>query len=130
MRAALDEAAKKVDAGTLSAEPDVEAAVRAAIGTTYEGLGQFDAAVRQLKAALDTRQKTGADELLVAQSMFDLARTELLRSNLKDSERAVPRIARDQAAPARRQAPRCRRGAERARRPAGAAPASWTRPRS
>jgi len=89
VRAALDEAAKKVDAGTLSAEPDVEAAVRAAIGTTYQGLGQFDAAARQLTAALETRQKTGADELLVAQSMFDLARTELLRSNLKESERLL-----------------------------------------
>ena len=86
VRDALDEAAKKVDAGTLSGEPDVESAVRTAIGTTYEGLGLFDAAGRQLKAALETRQKTGADALQVAQSMFDLARTEMLRGNLKESE--------------------------------------------
>jgi eukaryotic-like serine/threonine-protein kinase len=86
VRDALDEAAKKVDGGTLSGEPDVESAVRTAIGTTYEGLGLFDAAGRQLNAALETRRKTGADALLVAQSMFDLARTEMLRGNLKESE--------------------------------------------
>ena len=86
VRLALDEAAKRVDAGALAAEPDVESAVRAAIGTTYEGLGLFDAAVRQLKAALALRQKSGADRLLVAQSLFDLARTEFLRFNLKDAE--------------------------------------------
>jgi tetratricopeptide (TPR) repeat protein len=89
VRDALDEAAKKVDSGTLSAEPDVESAVRAAIGTTYEGLGSFEAAGRQLKMALETRQRTGADELLIAQSMFDLARTEMLRSNLAPSERLL-----------------------------------------
>jgi eukaryotic-like serine/threonine-protein kinase len=86
VREALDDAAKKVDAGTLSGEPDVESAVRAAIGTTYEGLGLFDDAVRHLKLALETRQKTDADRLLVAQSLFDLARTEFLRFNVKDAE--------------------------------------------
>ena len=86
VRAALDAAAKKVDAGTLAGEPDVESAVRAAIGTTYEGLGEFEAAERQLKAALEIRQKSGADKLLVAQSQFDLARTQFLRFNVKEAE--------------------------------------------
>ena len=86
VRAALDEAAKKVDAGTLAGQPAVEAAVRAAIGTTYEGLGLFEAAERQLQAALETRQRIGADRLLVAQSLFDLARTQFLRFKLKEAE--------------------------------------------
>ena len=86
VRAALDEAAKKVDAGTLGTEPAVESAVRAAIGTTYEGLGLFDAAERQLTVALDIRKKIGADRLLIAQSQFDLARTQFLRVKLKEAE--------------------------------------------
>ena len=87
VRAALDEAAKKVDGGTLSGEPDVEAAVRTAIGTTYEGLGLYDAAGRQLKTALETQLKTGADRLLVAQTMADLARVEYQLHNHQESER-------------------------------------------
>ena len=86
VRAALDEAAKRVDAGTLANEPEVEAAVRAAIGTTYQGLGVFEAATRQLTLALETQQKIGAGRLIVAQTQLDLARTEFLRFNLQAAE--------------------------------------------
>ena len=43
VRAALDAAARKIDAGAMKGEPDVEVAVRNAIGTTYEGLGSVRA---------------------------------------------------------------------------------------
>jgi tetratricopeptide (TPR) repeat protein/predicted Ser/Thr protein kinase len=86
VRAALDEAAKKVEAGSLAKEPAVESAVRAVIGTTYRDLGLFEPAARQLKLALETQQKTGADGLIVAQTELDLARVEFLRFNLKEAE--------------------------------------------
>ena len=53
VRDVLDEAAKKVEAGGLAQEPEVEAAVRDAIGTTYQGLGFYAEAERQLRTAID-----------------------------------------------------------------------------
>jgi tetratricopeptide (TPR) repeat protein/predicted Ser/Thr protein kinase len=85
VRAALDEAAKKVDAGSLAKEPDVEAAVRAVIGTTYRDLGLFAPAARQLQLALEMQRKTG-DALVMSQTLADLARTEYLRFNMKEAE--------------------------------------------
>jgi tetratricopeptide (TPR) repeat protein len=53
VREALDEAARKIDAGAMKGEPEVEVAVRNAIATTYEGLGLYDQAERQLRTSLD-----------------------------------------------------------------------------
>ena len=66
VRAALDDAAKKIDAGAMRAQPEVEVAVRNAIGTTYDGLGVFEEAERQLRAALDLESRSARNPLALA----------------------------------------------------------------
>ena len=73
VRAALDAAAQKIDQGAMKGQPEVEVAVRNAIGTTYDGLGQLDTAQRQLLAALDLQSKTGGSRLLLAETHARLA---------------------------------------------------------
>ena len=68
VREALDEAARKIDAGAMRGQPEVEVAVRNAIGTTYDGLGLFDAAERQLRAALDLESRTVRNPVLRAET--------------------------------------------------------------
>jgi tetratricopeptide (TPR) repeat protein len=64
VRNVLDAAAKKIEAGGMAQQPEVEAAVRDAIGTTYQGLGLYAEAERQLRTAID-RHPPG-DPLAVA----------------------------------------------------------------
>ena len=66
VRAALDEAARKIDAGTMAGQPDVEVSVRNAIGTTYEGLGLYEPAERHLRTALDLQARSGRGPALLA----------------------------------------------------------------
>jgi len=66
VRAALDEAARTVDAGAMREQPEVEVAVRNAIGTTYEGLGLFEAAERQLWAARGLQARSARNAVLLA----------------------------------------------------------------
>jgi eukaryotic-like serine/threonine-protein kinase len=66
VREALDEAARKIDAGAMRGEPDVEVAVRNAIATTYEGLGLFEPAERQLRTSLDLQARAGRNPVLRA----------------------------------------------------------------
>jgi eukaryotic-like serine/threonine-protein kinase len=73
VRAALDTAAKKIDAGAMKGQPEVEAAVRNAIGTTYEGLGLLDAAERQLRTALEIQSSNVGSRLLLAETHARLA---------------------------------------------------------
>ncbi len=53
MRYVLDEAARRISAGALSGQPDVEADVRTTIGQTFEALGAYQAAESQLRAAVN-----------------------------------------------------------------------------
>jgi tetratricopeptide (TPR) repeat protein len=73
VRAALDEAARKIDAGAMKDQPEVEVAVRNAIGSTYDGLGVFDAAERQLRTALDLQSRSSANPVLRADTDARLA---------------------------------------------------------
>jgi tetratricopeptide (TPR) repeat protein len=66
VRAALDDAAKKIDAGAMRGQPEVEVAVRNAIGTTYDGLGVFEEAERQLRAALDLESRSARNPVVLA----------------------------------------------------------------
>ena len=52
VKEALDAAAKKIDDGSLQDEPEVEIAVRQAIGNTYVGLGLYKEAAAQQRKAL------------------------------------------------------------------------------
>ncbi len=53
VREVLDKAAGPIDAGSLKAQPEVEAAVRNSIGATYRALGLYTAAEPHLRAALE-----------------------------------------------------------------------------
>jgi len=55
VREILDHAAGRIEGGSLRREPEVEAAVRATLGTTYQGLGLYDLAGRHLGTALALR---------------------------------------------------------------------------
>jgi serine/threonine protein kinase/Tfp pilus assembly protein PilF len=69
MKEALDRAAGRVEA-ELSDHPEVEAAVRMAIGTAYRSLVRNEIAERHLRRALELRQQLwGTDNELVAESM-------------------------------------------------------------
>ena len=66
VRAAVDEAARKIDAGAVAGQPDVEVSVRNAIGTTYEGLGLYEPAERELRTAIALQSRTHANPVLFA----------------------------------------------------------------
>ena len=66
VRAAVDEAAQRIDAGAMAGQPEVEVSVRNAIGTTYEGLGLFEPAERQLRTAIDLGSRSGRNPVLLA----------------------------------------------------------------
>jgi serine/threonine protein kinase/tetratricopeptide (TPR) repeat protein len=74
MRKALDDAAAKVDAGSLAEEPDVEAAVRSTLGNAYASWGIYREAERHLRAALEMHRRTapGGGDLDVANGLNDL----------------------------------------------------------
>jgi tetratricopeptide (TPR) repeat protein len=66
VRDALDAAAARIESGAMAKQPEVEIAVRNVIGTTYGSLGLYDAAERQLRAALDLGSQTRAAPLVRA----------------------------------------------------------------
>ncbi|MCB9851710.1 MAG: tetratricopeptide repeat protein [Phycisphaerales bacterium] len=69
VREIVDTAAKFLDEGGLSGKPEVEAAVRDTIGTTYQGLGLFDEAEKHLSRALEIQRNlkdADPDNLIVA----------------------------------------------------------------
>ena len=73
VRDALDAAAKRIDEGAMKAQPEVEVAVRNAIGTTYDGLGLLDAGERQLRSALEVQSRTSGNRLVLAETHAKLA---------------------------------------------------------
>jgi tetratricopeptide (TPR) repeat protein len=64
VREALDAAAARIDSGAMAKQPEVEIAVRNVIGTTYGGLGLFEPAERQLRAAVDLESRSAASALV------------------------------------------------------------------
>ncbi|HUU83121.1 MAG TPA: serine/threonine-protein kinase [Phycisphaerae bacterium] len=82
----LDRAAQELRAGAV-AEPEIEAAVRTAIGATYLGLGRLDAAEAQLRRALEMRiGLLGEKHADVAETLFDLAWLLKERGDLAEAE--------------------------------------------
>jgi serine/threonine-protein kinase len=65
VREMLDLAAAKIEAGAMSTQPEVEVAVRDAIGRTYEELGLYAEAERQLRTAIEHHPADG-DPLVLA----------------------------------------------------------------
>jgi non-specific serine/threonine protein kinase/serine/threonine-protein kinase len=56
----LDEAVRRLDAGSLRSQPLVEAAARESLGTTFSGLGRYPESERQYRAALALRRSAPA----------------------------------------------------------------------
>jgi serine/threonine protein kinase/Tfp pilus assembly protein PilF len=79
VRELLDRAAAEIE-GKFREQPEVEAAVRLTIGTTYQGLGEYDQAQDQIERAFAwRRQHLGADHPDTLTSMDNLARLYRLR---------------------------------------------------
>ncbi len=79
IRQALDEAAARIDAGSLRGQPEIEADLRTTIGTTYIALGHYSHAEPHLLAALELRRSLHAgDHPDVAAGLDNLA---LLRNS-------------------------------------------------
>jgi eukaryotic-like serine/threonine-protein kinase len=62
VRYALDEAARKINEGALSGQPEVEAALRTTLGETYAALGMYDGAETHLRSAQALRSRLLGDE--------------------------------------------------------------------
>ncbi len=70
VRQVLDEAAKKLDAGDLTDQPEVAGAVRTTLGSTYESLGLLDEAEAHLRAALQANIRAyGGEHAEVVQTL-------------------------------------------------------------
>jgi serine/threonine-protein kinase len=83
---ALDEASRRVDA-ELGRQPEVAAAVRTTIGTTYLGLGIFESAESHLRFALETRRRLlGSDHPDVVDSLNNLAALYMARGDIAAGE--------------------------------------------
>ncbi|MEK7757973.1 MAG: tetratricopeptide repeat protein, partial [Planctomycetota bacterium] len=74
IRQALDEAAAKIESGSLKDQPDIEADLRTSIGTTYLALGHYPDAEPHLRTTLEIRRRLHGDgHPDVAVSLNDLA---------------------------------------------------------
>ncbi|MBN2562462.1 MAG: tetratricopeptide repeat protein [Phycisphaerae bacterium] len=73
VRDVLDEASRKIEAGSFKDQPDIEAAVRSTIGQTYMALGLYPDAEPHLTAALEvSRRHLGEKHAHVAMHMNSL----------------------------------------------------------
>ena len=88
----LDEAVRKLDAGELSHEPEIEALARAAIGAAYKSLSQYKDAEAQFEKSLTTRQKVlGPAHADIADSLEDLSAAKWFLGDFDAAEK----LARD-----------------------------------
>ena len=72
VRTVLDQAAQRIQ-GKFEKQPEVEAAIRNTIGTTYTDLGLYPEAAKQLEAAVDLRRHVlGRERPETLRSMNDL----------------------------------------------------------
>jgi serine/threonine-protein kinase len=78
------------DAGTLDAEPAIQAELLATLGSIYEKLGSFDRAEPLLASALDRRQKLfGTDNADVGESLVALGLLRIDQAKLEEAESAI-----------------------------------------
>jgi len=71
LKQALDEAARKVELGSLKSQPFIEASVRYTIGNTYYDLGDYEAAEKHLRKCVEILRAIhphGSHELSMAQA--------------------------------------------------------------
>jgi eukaryotic-like serine/threonine-protein kinase len=83
----LDEAANKVESGSLQEQPEIEAEVRTTLGKSYMGLGLYSAAEPHLRRALAIRQEMLGDAHPdAASSLNDLAKLRHRQGDFAGSE--------------------------------------------
>jgi eukaryotic-like serine/threonine-protein kinase len=86
VRTALDRAAARI-AGKFDRQPEVEAAIRDTIGSTYRDLGQYAQAHQHLQRALDLyRRVLGTENPKTLRTMRRLANTAVLQGNYPEAE--------------------------------------------
>jgi len=83
----LDEAVRRLDAGSLRNQPLIEAAVRESLGTTFSGLGRYPEAEHQYRAALALERAAGGRDADVANSEADLAEQLTFEDKLPEAEK-------------------------------------------
>jgi serine/threonine-protein kinase len=82
----LDVAARRIDQ-EFAAQPDVRAELETVIGESYEGLGRYDDAERQLKASLALRQQSAAAQSASAViGISNLGQLYLAKGSLDSAE--------------------------------------------
>jgi non-specific serine/threonine protein kinase/serine/threonine-protein kinase len=83
----LDQAARRLDAGSLRSQPLVEAAARESLGTTFFGLGRYQDAEHQYRTSLALRRAAPGDHRAeIAESEADLAEQLSENEELPQSE--------------------------------------------
>ena len=85
VREILDDAASRLDAGTLADQPEVEAAVRSTLGVAYLALARMEEAERHLRRALALRVEQD-DPSLVAEAEHDLGKLLVRTEQLEEAE--------------------------------------------
>lgn len=86
----LDRAVQRLDTGQLSAEPEVQAALRWALGNAYRALGVFDRAEAQLSAALATRREILTEpNAEIAQNLEDLGAIKWFQNDFESAEKLI-----------------------------------------
>ena len=97
MRHVLDEAADKINGGSLSQQPEVEAAVRMTLGETYQALGRYDVAETHLSAARAIRDRVlGEEHPETLRSSRSLAGLLRVRGRFAEAESLLRRTAETQ----------------------------------
>ena len=89
---AMDAASETLDEGTFAEQPDVEVAVRLAMGWAYRGLSHDDKAVAMLDRAVALRPAAGPSTAGAQAAMF---RGDMLRTD--DNERSMALLAQAEA---------------------------------
>ena len=83
----LDQAVRRLDAGSLRAQPLVEAAARESLGTTFSGLGRYPESEREYRAALALRRTApGGNDADLANSEAHLAEQLTFEDKLAEAE--------------------------------------------
>jgi len=83
----LDQAVRRLDAGSLRSQPLVEAAVRESLGITFSGLGRYPEGEREYRAALGLRRSApGNHDAEVATSEARLAELLTFEDKLPEAE--------------------------------------------
>jgi tetratricopeptide (TPR) repeat protein/predicted Ser/Thr protein kinase len=86
VRTALDRAAERIE-GKFAKQPEVEAEIRQTIGQTYNDLGLYPEARKQLEQALTLRRRVlGPDNPKTIETMLSLGLTALVQDKYAEAE--------------------------------------------